>query len=166
MNKRMRVIQCCCTAISVFFFFFPQFSHAFSVGVTIRGKVISPPCTINGGRDIFVDFGNAIFPRSINGINHEKPIPYTLNCPAGASNLLKLQVAGTGAAFNASLLRTNKNNLAIEVKSNGTRLAINSWKNFVYPTQPALSVVLVRNSTGSISLGTIDATATLIVEYR
>lgn len=166
MNSRKKVILYCFSAISAFFFLYPLFSHAFSVGVTIRGKVLSPPCTINGGRDIFVNFGSGILPGSINGINHEKPLPYTVDCPAGTSNLLKLQVAGTGAAFNASLLSTNKNNLAIEIKSNGTRLAINNWIDFVYPTQPALSAVLVRNSTGSISLGTINATATIIVEYR
>lgn len=166
MNNRKRVILCCICAMSVFLFSAPTISHAFSVGVTIRAKVLSPPCTINGGRDIFVNFGTGILPGSINGINHEKPIPYTVNCPAGASNLLKLQVAGTGAAFNASLLSTNRNNLAIEMKSNGTRLAINNWIDFVYPTQPALSAVLVRNSTGPISLGIINATATIIVEYR
>lgn len=145
---------------------FPLPSRAFSLGITVKGEVISPPCTINDGKSITIDFGYGVLAESIDGTNYEVSIPYSIKCPYGASTLLKLQLSGTGAAFDASLLQTSKNNLAIQIKTNGTQFDINHWQNITYQTQPALSAVLIRNGMGRITLGSFTSAATLMVEYQ
>ncbi|ORM66520.1 hypothetical protein HA45_01130 [Pantoea rodasii] len=143
-----------------------QSAYAFSVGASVKVKVLAPPCDLNKGNDITVDFGKGILASTINGKNYERTLSYTLECPATVSKLLKMQFSGTGAAFNSTLLSTNKNNLAIELKYDGAKVPVNDWFNFTYPNQPVLTAVLVRNSTGGISLGSFSATAMLTVEYQ
>ncbi|WP_084934782.1 fimbrial protein [Pantoea rwandensis] len=166
MNKRKKETKRYLLVITSLFLFCFQNAHAFSVGITVKGQVLAPPCTINNGSEIFVHFGGGILPESIDGKNHERVIPYTLDCTGSASNLLKIKITGTGSPFNNTLLGTSKNNLAIEVKNNSYKFPLNSWANITYPTQPVLSAVLVRNGTGAISVGLFGATATIVVEYR
>jgi type 1 fimbria pilin len=166
MNSKMPPFICACIAISLISLTLMRSAHAFSVGARVKVKVLAPPCDLNKGNDIDVNFGKGILAGTINGKNHERTLSYTLDCPALVSNLLKMQFSGTGAAFDSTLLSTDKNNLAIELKNNGVKVPVNDWFNFTYPNQPVLTAVLVRNSTGGIRLGSFSATAMLTVEYQ
>ncbi|MEL5596585.1 fimbrial protein [Serratia ureilytica] len=141
-------------------------AQAFSLNVTVSGTVNASPCIINNNANITVDFGNDILISRIDGSNFEQNIPYTLDCSAATSNMLKLQLQGTPATFDAALLSTSKADLGIKLKSNGRQLDVNSWDNFTDPARPVLSAVLVKNSSGALTGGAFTATSTLLVDYQ
>ncbi|VTR20674.1 putative minor fimbrial subunit StfE [Serratia fonticola] len=67
--------------------------------VTVKVTVVAPlPCMINDDRPIEVEFGDVMTTR-VDGDNYKMPVNYTLSCTGPASNAMKLQVKGTGAAF-------------------------------------------------------------------
>lgn len=140
--------------------------HAFLINVTVSGTVIDPACVINGNAPINIDFGNDILISNIDGNAYEQPIPYTLDCSAATAKTLKLQLKGTGAAFDSTLLLTSKADLGIELRSNSRKLPVNSWENFTDPARPALSAVLVKNSGGTLTGGAFTATSTLLIDYQ
>lgn len=141
-------------------------SYAFNLNVNVSATIMDPPCIINGNRPISVNFGNDILISRINGYNYEKSIAYTLDCSAATSNLLKMQLKGSGATFNSALLATNKGNLGIELRSNGSKLAVNNWLNFTNPARPVLTAVLVKNAAIAPTGGVFSASSTLVVEYQ
>ena len=139
---------------------------AFSTTATVKVKVLAPPCIVNGNRDIPIDFGNDIIVSRIDSRIYERPIPYVLDCSAGTSKALKMQILGGGASFDTTVLGTSKANLAIELKSNGTKMAVNSWHNFTDPARPSLSAVLIKNRSGIVTGGAFTAKSTLLVDYQ
>ncbi|MCA1178309.1 MULTISPECIES: fimbrial protein [unclassified Pantoea] len=140
--------------------------QAFSTTATVKVKVLAPPCIVNGNRDIPIDFGNDIIVSRIDSRIYERSIPYVLDCSAGTSKALKMQIRGGGASFDTTVLGTSKANLAIELKSNGSKMAINSWHNFTDPARPSLSAVVIKNRSGSVTGGYFTATSTLLVDYQ
>ncbi|MDF7648334.1 fimbrial protein [Erwiniaceae bacterium L1_54_3] len=166
MNSKMLFMRCNCIVILTTLYLFSPHSHAFSFGITVKGKVIAPPCTINDGNDLAIGFGSGLIAESIDGKNYEIPIPYSLHCPHGSPTSLKMKITGFGSLYDPTLLRTSKNNLAIMLKSNGHKLDLDKWTYFNYPAKPTLTAVLTRNASGRITLGYFFSTATLMVDYQ
>ncbi len=134
--------------------------------VTVKVTVIKPPpCTINDDRPIEVDFGEVIATR-VDGSNYKMPVEYTLSCSEGSSNAMKLQVKGSGAGFDGTVLGTNKAGLGIELRKDDSKVAVNSWLNFTYPNKPALWAVPVKQSGITLSGGEFTAGATMSVVYQ
>jgi type 1 fimbria pilin len=134
--------------------------------VTVTVTVVAPPpCVINGNRPIDVEFGDVMTTR-VDGNNYKMPINYTLSCTGSSSNAMKLQVNGAGAAFNATVLRTNKTGLGIELLQGDTKLAVNRWLMFSYPNAPALWAVPVKQAGVTLAGGEFSAGATMAVDYQ
>lgn len=141
---------------------------ALAVPATFHGTLIEPPpCTINNGKDIDVDFGTDLLTTRVDGINYEKMVPYTIECNVDAkSNLLKLQLTGTGAGFDSTVLATQKMDLAVELRNSGTKMPLNTWVNFVYPTTLVLTAVPVKRANSELTGGAFNATGTMQVDYQ
>ncbi|WP_243391689.1 fimbrial protein [Serratia marcescens] len=134
--------------------------------VTVKVTVIAPPsCVINNNRPIEVDFGDVMTTR-VDGSNYRTAVNYTLDCPGASSNAMRLQVRGTGAAFDGTVLQTNKTGLGIELQQSGGKLALNSWMNFTYPNAPQLWSVPVQQSGTSLTGGAFTAGATMLIAYQ
>ncbi|HHR6038868.1 TPA: fimbrial protein [Providencia alcalifaciens] len=134
--------------------------------VTVRVTVLAPPpCVINDDRPIDVEFGDVMTTR-VDGNNYKIPVNYTLSCTGSTSNAMKLQVKGTGATFDATVLQTNKTGLGIELQQDGGKLAVNKWLNFTYPNKPELWVVPVKQSGAILTGGEFSAGATMAVDYQ
>ncbi|MFJ3264863.1 fimbrial protein [Serratia liquefaciens] len=134
--------------------------------VTVKVTIVSPPpCTINDDRPIEVDFGEVMTTR-VDGNNYRMPVNYTLSCVEAASNAMKLQVRGSGAGFDGTVLRTNQTGLGIELRQDDKKLAVNSWLNFTYPKKPELWAVPVKQGGATLSGGEFTAGATLSVAYQ
>lgn len=134
--------------------------------VTITVTVVAPlPCVINDDRPIEVEFGD-VMTNLVDGDNYRMPVNYTLSCTGGTSNAMKLQVKGTGAAFDATLLQTNKADLGIELRQGNSRLAVNDWLKFNYPDKPELWAVPVKQRGATLTGGEFSAGATMEVAYQ
>ncbi|WP_261418353.1 fimbrial protein [Serratia proteamaculans] len=137
-----------------------------SATVTVKVTVVAPPpCVINDDRPIEVAFGDVMTTR-VDGDNYKMPVNYTLSCTGGTSNAMKLQVKGTGATFDATVLQTNQTGLGIELRQGSGKLAVNSWLNFTYPNKPELWAVPVKKTGVTLTGGEFSAGATMAVDYQ
>lgn len=133
--------------------------------VTVKVTVVAVPCTINDDRAIEVEFGDVMTTR-IDGNNYLVPVNYSLSCPEILSNAMKLRVWGSGAAFDGTVLQTDKAGLGIELRQVNGKLAVNHWLNFIYPAKPELWAVPVRQGGLVLSGGEFTASATLQADYQ
>ncbi|MFV8797873.1 fimbrial protein [Yersinia enterocolitica] len=138
--------------------------------MNFKGKLIEPPnCTINGGKQIEVDFGNEVMTSRVDGKLYIKPVAHGLKCTSPELKAMKLQIKGSGASFDSKSLKTTNENLAIEIQANGKKLGTNEWLDFDYTDEasvPKLTAVPVKNKDKALSGGTFTATATLMVDYK
>lgn len=138
-----------------------------AVDVKFSGTlVVPPPCVINSNSDISVDFGTQMLAGRVNGVNYEQPISYVLDCTGATSATLKLQFQSGGAGFDATVLATSKTDLGLELRSNGTKLPMNTWLNFNDPARPVLTAVPVKANGSTLSGGAFTAATTLLVDYQ
>lgn len=137
-----------------------------SATITVKVTVVAPPaCIINDNKPITVEFGDVMTTR-VNGNNYRMPVNYTLDCKNAPSSAMKLQVQGSGASFDGTLLKTNKSELGIQLQQGSTKLPINSWQNFTNPNKPELWAVPVKQPGATLTGGEFTASATMKVDYQ
>ncbi|MEG9795527.1 fimbrial protein [Serratia marcescens] len=132
--------------------------------------VAQPPCTLNNGNVIEVDFGDDLLTTKVDGVNYSRPINYTLECTAAGNRGLRMMIQGTASSFDFSVLATKeRQGLAIAIKQDGSDTVqdINTWVNLgSNPTAPKLRAVPVRADWLELLPGPFTASATLLVEYQ
>ncbi|MCW7548966.1 fimbrial protein [Photorhabdus sp. APURE] len=134
--------------------------------VNIYGVVIAPPpCVINNGNTIDVDFGDVMINR-IDGVNYMQPVKYTVKCEKMPANAMKMMISGNTASFDRTVLQTNRSGLGIAVIHNGRKLPVNDWMKFSYPNFPELHAVPVKEMATVLKGGDFGAGATMMVEYQ
>ncbi|RAX00322.1 MULTISPECIES: fimbrial protein [unclassified Photorhabdus] len=134
--------------------------------VNIYGVVIAPPpCVINNGNTIDVDFGDVMITR-IDGVNYMQPVKYTVKCEKMPANAMKMMISGNTASFDPAVLQTNHTGLGIAVIHNGRKLPVNDWMKFNYPDFPELHAVPVKDMAAVLQGGDFGAGATMMVEYQ
>ncbi|RYC43420.1 exotoxin [Pectobacterium zantedeschiae] len=144
----------------------PQVTLAAAVtNVTVKVSVVAPSCTINDGKPIEVNFGDVVTTR-IDGSRYRKPVDYTLSCPGGGSNALKLQVQGAAAAFDNRVLQTTNPGLGIGLQHDSDSIPVNSWVDFTYPDRPKLWAVPVSQPGVTLTPGEFSASALMKVSYQ
>ncbi|NWA82453.1 exotoxin [Pseudomonas sp. R76] len=135
--------------------------------LTIRAVIIAPPpCVINGGSTLDVPFGNDLLTSRVDGVNYRRDVPYTVACDAPFNNAMKLELRGTGAAFDSKVLLTRKQDLGVKLFVNGADWPLNTPVNFTYPTFPAVQAVPVKRVGSRLTGGAFDAAATLVIDYQ
>ena len=142
---------------------------AFSVQANFSGQLIEPPlCQINGEKPIMVEFGSVVISQ-INGDSYRKPVSWTLTCSNNPDKSMRVQISGTGSAFNSALLATSQRDLAIQIlsgKNGENALALNNWLPFTLPALPVIQVVPVKKNAAVLTSGDFSAFAALVVEYQ
>lgn len=134
--------------------------------VTIRGNVIAPPpCVINNGNTILVDFGEVMSTR-IDGQRYKQPVNYTAECTKMPTNAMTLAITGNTAGFDAGLLQTEIAGLGVRMLYQGRQLNPGEKVKFTYPVFPALEAVPVRDMTAVLTGGDFSAVATLDLDYQ
>jgi len=124
-----------------------------------------PPCTINDGRTIEVDFGE-IVTSDLQNNAISRPINLNLSCSM-SKNQMRLQIQGTPDKDYPGYLLASYSPIAIKFTSNGQVLPINSWLNFSWPDAPELRVATFHKPNWLIKAGdSFSASATLRVEYQ
>ncbi|MCC4106646.1 fimbrial protein [Serratia ureilytica] len=138
--------------------------------VTVKATLMAPPpCEINGGRPIEVEF-NEVMTTRVDGKNYQMPINYTIQCNRAPSNLMKLQIQGQGASFDSTVLKTREvPDLGIELRQKNGKLAVGGWLNFTMQNSqdpPELWAVPVKKNGATLKGGDFNATATMKVAYQ
>ncbi|MDX7272462.1 fimbrial protein [Serratia marcescens] len=134
--------------------------------VNITATVVAPPpCVINDGRTIDIDFGKVGIKR-IDGNRYMQRIDYSIKCEfLDNSRQLKMKIMGGAAAFDGSVLTSSVNGLGIKLLANGKAFAINTPLDIDYANPPTLDAVPVKNSAVTLAEGDFTSGATMLVDY-
>lgn len=135
--------------------------------VGFKGTLIEqPPCIINDGELITVDFGNEVMTSRIDGKNYTETVSFSLDCSAAVGNApLKLRVAGTKAGF-AEALDGLVPGLGIALTLDGQSLKPNVWKTFSSTVKPLITAVPVKDAEVTLDGGSFRVLASLEMEYQ
>lgn len=140
--------------------------------LTVKGSVTQPPCTINGGAAISVNFGDDIMTTRIDGQAYKKmPVPYSVECEGDMTGASALQIVikGTAASFGSGLLKTDKSGLGVQFMASGVKFPINNAAipfDYLSGQPPAIDAVLAKDSAVTLTGGVFTATATMYVNYQ
>lgn len=136
--------------------------------VHFSGALIAEPCTINNNQTIEVDFGSDLGVNKIDGANYKKPVPYTIECPAGSTpNKLAIVVDTTEPTlFDTSAVDTHKDGLGIRILIDGEAAKFATPVSVSNPaTPPTVEAVPVKEAGFQLTEGAFEATMTLSAVY-
>ncbi|KRP67540.1 fimbrial protein [Pseudomonas orientalis] len=138
-----------------------------SANVTFSGTLNEPPpCTIDAGNTLEIDFGDVGVKR-VDGERYRRGVGYAISC--GTDTLpwaLKLSVNGTPTAFDGSAVQTSVPALGIRVFQNNLPFALNTPLDITLSSPPTLEVVPVQQPGATLPPARFTAVATLLAEYQ
>lgn len=136
--------------------------------MTFHGTLIAPPpCTINGGEQIDVDFGDRVGITKVDGVNYRMPVNYQISCEnAGNGRTMSLSLSGAVTGFDGEALQTDKSDLGIRVYRNDVPFTPNSAVDIDPTNPPLLEAVPVKKVGTTLKEGTFEALATLQADYQ
>ncbi|MBD8149471.1 fimbrial protein [Pseudomonas fluorescens] len=140
---------------------------AASANLTFSGTLNEPPpCTIDAGNTIEVDFGDVGVKR-VDGVRYRRGVGYAIQC--GTDTLpwqLKLSVNGTATTFEGSAVQTSVPALGIRIFQNNQPFPLNTPLNISLSSPPVLEVVPVKQPGAVLAPARFTAVATLLAEYQ
>lgn len=138
-----------------------------SANLTFSGTLNEPPpCTIDAGNTIEVDFGDVGVKR-VDGERYRRGVGYTINC--GTDTLpweLKLSVNGTPTTFDGAAVQTSVPALGIRIFQNSLPFPLNTPLDINLSAPPTLEVVPVKQAGAVLPPARFTAVATLLAEYE
>jgi len=136
--------------------------------ITVNVTINATPCKINNNQNIDVDFGDSVITTDVAKGVVEKDIAYTLDCTnADQNEALAMSIKGTGADFNADVLKTSIPELGINLKADGIDYPLNTELALANSSsKPNLKAVLVQQSGTHLPTGIFTAGATMTVDYQ
>lgn len=137
--------------------------------MTFRGTLIEPPpCTINDGNQIDVDFGERVGIHKVNGTNYRQALNYQIICENSGDNgwALTLSLSGAPAGFDKDALLSSKENLGIRIYQNDQPFTPNSTLKIDLNSPPRLEAVPVKSDASTLTEGAFEAWATLRADYQ
>ena len=136
--------------------------------VRLRGTLIeSPPCTINQGGKVDVNFGTRVGVKKVDGVNYKQVMNYQITCdPSSNASDMTLEIIGTPADYDASAVTSNVTDLAIQIQQNGVPFELNKPIPIRLASPPVLSAVPIKRAGATLIEGPFEATATLRAVYQ
>lgn len=136
--------------------------------MTLHGTLIEPPpCSINSGNVVDVDFGSRVGIKKVDGSNYKQTVPYTITCNPGSNPWeMQLKLSGTATSFDGAAVQTDVQNLGIRVLRNGTPFVLGTAVAVDPASLPVLEVVPVKTPGSTLTEGAFNATATLQADYQ
>ncbi|MFJ3001248.1 fimbrial protein [Serratia liquefaciens] len=139
------------------------------VDMTFRGTLIEPPpCTINDGERVDVDFGERVGINKVDGVNYRQIMNYQITCDNAGSGswALTLSLTGAAAGFDEQALQTNKTELGIRVYQNDKPFTPGSTLAIDISNPPRLEAVPVKREGATLTEGAFESWATLRADYQ
>lgn len=129
-----------------------------------------PPCSVDNGHSVVVDFGNSLGIRKIDGSRYRMPVNYSLTCEPDSpqSGLLLVLTPGSSgqASFDSAAVNSTTPGLGIRLIVDGVPARFGQPYPVSVASPPLLEAVPVRQSGAALAEGAFTATATLRVDYQ
>lgn len=138
-----------------------------TANLAFNGTLVEPPpCTINSGSNIDIDFNNVGI-TTIDGVSNRKAVNYTINCTAGTLPwTMRLTVQGTATTFDTAAVQSSVGDLGVRLLRNGLPFVLNAPVLINPSSPPTLQAVLVKRPGGTLPLVGFTASATLLAYYQ
>ncbi|EMW1017921.1 fimbrial protein [Serratia marcescens] len=139
------------------------------VDMTFRGTLIEPPpCTINDGNRVDVNFGERVGINKVDGVNYRQMMNYQITCDNAGSGswALTLSLTGAAAGFDEQALQTNKTDLGIRIYQNDKPFTPGSTLDIDISNPPRLEAVPVKREGATLTEGAFESWATLRADYQ
>jgi hypothetical protein len=145
-----------------------NFSVLAEENMRFRGELIElPPCVINGGERIDVNFGERIGVNKVDGVNYMQTVDYRLQCEPGSSGSgLGLTLIALGSPIGTDVLWTNVSKLGIRMTLNGQPFNLNQRVLIDAANPPVMQAVPVKESGWNLEIGAFEVLATLLADYQ
>ncbi|AUU10004.1 fimbrial protein [Serratia marcescens] len=126
-----------------------------------------PPCVINNGQRIDVDFGEQLGISQIDGQRYLQNVNYRIDCePGGSGQTLGLTLVAAASGFDAAAVPTNVPELAIRLLLAGNPFVLNKRVAIDSANPPRLQAVPVKRPGGALKPQAFSAQATLLADYQ
>ncbi|MGE6469010.1 fimbrial protein [Serratia proteamaculans] len=126
-----------------------------------------PPCTINDGGNVEVDFGNRVGVKKVDGVNYLQPINYTISCDPNANAWnMTLEIIGVPTDYDKAAVNADVTDLGIHILQNGQPFELNKPIPIRLANKPKLEAVPVKRPGAILKEGPFVATATLLATYQ
>jgi type 1 fimbria pilin len=142
---------------------------AVEADLRFRGTLrVPPPCTINEGGTVAVDFGQRVGINKVDGANYRQAVDYRISCdtPGARPWEMWLTLKGNATAFDKAAVQTDNANLGIRIYQNGAPFTLNGGLKIDPNNPPRLEAVPVAKPGAVLKEGAFVATATLQVNYQ
>lgn len=139
------------------------------IDMTFRGTLIEPPpCTINDGNRVDVDFGERVGINKVDGVNYRQVMNYQIICDSAGSGswALTLSLTGVAAGFDDQALQTNKTDLGIRIYQNDKPFTPGTTLDIDISNPPRLEAVPVKREGVTLTEGAFESWATLRADYQ
>lgn len=137
--------------------------------MTFHGTLLEPPpCRINDGNQVEVDFGERVGINKVDGVNYRQGLNYQIRCDNAASGnwVLTLSLSGTASGFDKQALATNHSDLGIRIYRDDEPFTPGSVLKITLDNPPELEAVPVKKQGVTLSEGAFEAWATLQADYQ
>lgn len=137
--------------------------------MAFRGTLLTPPpCRINDGNQVEVDFGERVGINKVDGVNYRQGLNYQITCDnaSGGNWALTLSLKGAASGFDKQALVTNKSDLGIRIYRDDEPFTPDSVLNITLDNAPRLEAVPVKKEGTTLSEGAFEAWATLQADYQ
>ncbi|HHQ4308821.1 TPA: fimbrial protein [Serratia fonticola] len=133
-----------------------------------RGTLIEPPpCKINDGGQVDVNFGERVGVNKVDGVNYLMAMDYRIICEPGVSGLdMTLTLSGLPTGYDDAAIKTDRADLGIRVLQNGQPFTLDKPIDIDPNNPPTLEAVPVKTPGATLNEGTFEATATLQAQYQ
>ncbi|MFJ2334797.1 fimbrial protein [Pseudomonas helleri] len=138
-----------------------------TANVAFNGTLIEPPpCTINGGSTIEVDFKEVGISK-VDGEHYRESVNYAITCSTDTLPWeMILTVRGTPTGFDSSAVQSSVVDLGIRLLQNGIPLELNTPLIITPSSPPVLEAVPVKRLGSTLAPGGFTASATLLANYQ
>ncbi len=133
-----------------------------------QGALIElPPCVINGGEQIEVNFGERIGVGKVDGVNYLQTVDYRLQCEPGSSGSgLGLTLMAMDSSLGRDIIMTNLYGFGIRMTLNGQPLYLNQRVLIDSANPPVMQAVPVQDPDLYLTVGAFEVMATLLADYQ
>ncbi|MED7793083.1 fimbrial protein [Klebsiella aerogenes] len=143
--------------------------------INLSGTLIEPPpCTINNGETIAVNFGDNVGTHRVDGINYKQKINYSITCKEDPLNnpwVMGLTVVATPSQIGEAVMQahidgSSSTDLGIKMILDGSDFTLNERKEINLGSLPVLEAVPIQMPGATLPEGHFSATATLLADYE
>lgn len=139
-----------------------------NVKINIYGTIVANArCSFSANNPINVEYGD-VYVSEIIDDKYRQPLSYSVSCSGDSGGkTIQLQLSGTGAGFDGSLLQTDAKGLGIRILRNNSPMTLGKWYDLNPEVPPKLEGVLVKERGATFNNGQeFNASATLKVAYN